>query len=217
MYQHSTTLLHTYTPATIEELSAVFLEQFNKKQRFITTYEPLGGQHGNANAVSLESLSAISLVDRVNSSLTFFCGTPVADILHELEHTPYYTTPFDVFEPNLRAGYLFSHKQVFSSDMVYNMLVVMPDGKQISLGSRAYTSVAGYNAMDVFIGTKNTVGVPVRFTLKLFPRSHAPNHMINLFSAGADDGKPLTDAERKIILNLKNIYDPLNLLNTRDT
>ncbi len=60
-------------------------------------------------------------------------------------------------------------------DYVYRLKVVLPRGKVIHTGSRAYKSSSGYDLTRLFVGTEGTLGVVTEATLKL---TGLPSHYL---------------------------------------
>lgn len=207
--------IEVYTPATLEDFTFLISELFKKKQRVQTFYTKLPPTDGRSTLISLESLEEIGKIDRTNSSISFMAGCKIK-ALAEAFNFIYSKEPFNRFPGEECAGHLFTHSRYFSSDVLMGMKVVLPDGHIMTLGSGAYASVAGYNTMDLFLGTRNTLGIPVEFTFKLLPEDSPLNYARRAINP-AQPEMPLDNEERKIILGLKSIYDPLNLLNTFET
>jgi D-lactate dehydrogenase (cytochrome) len=65
-----------------------------------------------------------------------------------------------------------------SKDNVLAMQVALADGRLIRVGSRSVKQSAGYNLMQLFVGSEGTLGVITEATLKLVPISQHISAMI---------------------------------------
>jgi FAD/FMN-containing dehydrogenase len=202
-------------PSNLEDFTFLLGELFKKKQRIQTFYTQIPQTDGRSTLISLESLDEIGKIDKTNSCITFMTGCRVSALLEALKFA-YSKEPFSRFPAGECAGHFFTHRRLFGSDTLMSMKIVMPDGKVMRLGSGAFASVAGYNAMDLFLGSRNIVGIPVAFTFKLLPEDSPLNRQRCEIDPVRQDSS-LDSEERKILLSLKSIYDPLNLLNIAET
>lgn len=200
------------SPATPEETAALFRMLFADKEKFVTVYGD-GAPDGKATVVSLKNLVKVFPVNLSNSSLTFQCGAPLRAVAETLAGVPAFSPkPFSLYAPHLAAGLLFTHTSLFTATALFGMKVILPDGRPMTLGSDAFASVTGFNVMELFLGSKNILGVPVEYTLRLVPAARGDAREYD-----ADLGKyerRHEEEERKVLLAVKNAYDPTHLLNT---
>ena len=77
-------------------------------------------------------------------------------------------------------------------DWIYNMKVVLPDGKIMKTANRAKKSSAGYNITNLFVGSEGTLGVTTELTIKLAPIPKFESVMSVSF-------KDLDDATKSVI------------------
>jgi D-lactate dehydrogenase (cytochrome) len=68
-----------------------------------------------------------------------------------------------------------------SKDNVLAMQVALADGRLIRVGSRSIKQSAGYNLMQLFVGSEGTLGVITEATLKLHPTPEFRSTMIATF------------------------------------
>jgi hypothetical protein len=204
-----------FTPASPEELSATVASLYQAKERYNVVYGPCPADEQEA-VISLGKLNRTGPLQKTRSCLIFQCSAPAGGITRELENTGYNRLPFSEYPPDFPVGSLFTHLNIFPSVQIYQIKAVLPDGRMVVLGSRAFTSVAGYNALELFLGTRNTLGIPVEYAIKLAP-ADAGGHVTDRMADRQVWGKaPMTEEERKIVLLMKGMYDPVNLLNTRE-
>lgn len=70
-----------------------------------------------------------------------------------------------------------------SKDNVLAMQVALADGRLIRVGSRSIKQSAGYNLMQLFVGSEGTLGIITEATLKLAP---IPEHRTTMLAAFPD-------------------------------
>ena len=203
----------THYPSTLEEACGLMGSFMAKKEKVSVVYgdsEP----DGLSAALSLKNLSGLSPADPSDNSIAFQCGAPIKKVAEAIRASSIFSAaPFSLYDPGLAAGYLFTHTTLFSCADLYGMTVMLPDGKTLRLGSRAFASVSGYQAMEIFLGTKNIIGIPVEYAFRLSPvafEMQRDRYGTDLKAYERQSG----EEERKILLTLKNIYDPTHLLNT---
>ncbi|MFH0919991.1 MAG: FAD-binding protein [Fibrobacterota bacterium] len=201
-----------FAPDSAEEFAALLSRCYEKKERVLITYgDEAAGP--TVTTFSMKHLNNITRIDKVNSRITFQCGVRVSEILAMLAESVYGKFPFDQFAPAESIGHCFTHKGVFRADSLYALKVVLPNGTLMNLGSGAHTSVSGYNAMDCFLGTKNVLGIPVEYAFRLMLPEQENDAYRARFALDTEP-HPLEPEERKFILRLKTMYDPVNIINT---
>src|SRR5207253_2394537 len=67
------------------------------------------------------------------------------------------------------AGGMYAVKYGVMKDWVMELEIVLTSGKIMHIGSRSIKSVAGYNLLNLFIGSSGTLGIITEATLKLLP------------------------------------------------
>ncbi|OGS37585.1 MAG: hypothetical protein A2293_00245 [Elusimicrobia bacterium RIFOXYB2_FULL_49_7] len=202
----------SYAPLTTSELSSLFITLMRSGTRFQVYY---GSCPDNTRSVtiSLKNFVGQPYLNKINASLTVPCTTPLQWIVKTIRETGRYSVrPFASFPDTLPIGELFTHYGLFRSDAFYTLQVVLANGELLHLGSQACASVTGYQAISLFLGTKNLIGVPVEYTLRLLPLEREEN--MPVFSAESLKSKNSDDEERRLLLAMKNRYDPTHLLNT---
>ncbi|MBR0384941.1 MAG: FAD-binding oxidoreductase [Erysipelotrichaceae bacterium] len=75
------------------------------------------------------------------------------------------------------AGGMRAVRYGVTRDYVKGMDVVLPDGRQITLGGKIAKNSSGYSLKDLFIGSEGTLGIVTRLYLKLLAK---PQKMISL-------------------------------------
>lgn len=79
------------------------------------------------------------------------------------------------------AGGLRGLKYGVTKDYVQGLDVVLPTGEPIRLGGKAIKDVAGYNLIDLMVGSEGTLGIFTRILLRLIPRPEAVRTMLALY------------------------------------
>jgi len=201
-----------FAPDCFEEFSALLSRCYEKKERVQITYGDTAAGP-TVTTFSMKHLNNISRIDKINSRLTFQCGVRISEILAMLSDSVYSKFPFTRFTLSESIGRYFTHKGVFHADSLTSLKVILPNGTLMSLGSHAFASVSGYNAMDCFLGSKNVLGIPVEYSFRLVLPEQENDAYRARFEPDKTDHIPEPD-ERKLILKLKTLYDPVNILNT---
>ncbi|MGQ4557574.1 FAD-linked oxidase C-terminal domain-containing protein [Halobellus sp. GM3] len=95
-------------------------------------------------------------------------------------------------------------------DWVLELEVVLADGSVIEVGSRARKTSAGYNLVDLFVGSEGTLGVITRATLDLTPLPPETVGGRAVFSTLEDATGAVTDVVRSgIDVATVELIDPL--------
>ncbi len=197
----------------INDISSQLEGFFNAHERVQTVYSKKDQLDLSVPALYLNGYAIPPEIDRKNMLLTFACGTRVSEILAVLEDSSFLIHPFDSFDRTSSIGKFITHQKVFSSDSFAAMTVILPDGRVLRLGKGTYSSAAGFRAIDLFIATKNIIGVPAVFVYKLQP-NNLPQYMKERLYYTQGTEIDINGEDRKILLRLKSLYDPYHLLNT---
>lgn len=56
-----------------------------------------------------------------------------------------------------------------TKDYVYGVKAILPTGESVSFGGKLLKDVAGYNMVQMFVGSEGTFGIVIEITLKLVP------------------------------------------------
>ncbi|MBL8027045.1 MAG: FAD-binding oxidoreductase [Fibrobacteres bacterium] len=197
----------------IDELANQLAGFFQARERLQTLYSREELTDLTVPFIFLDSITGEPEIDAANGFLSFLCGTKVSAISAILKGTPFLSEPFISLDQNVSIGKYFTNDNVFTSDSLAALTVIMPDGTVMTFGKKAFASVAGYRAIELFLGTKNLLGIPVKFVYKLQPDDLPLEIQKSLYSPS----KPVTEftgEDRKIILRMKSVYDPYHILNT---
>lgn len=73
-------------------------------------------------------------------------------------------------------------------DWILEMVVVLADGSVVKSGSKVVKNVAGYDLHRFFVGTRGTLGIIVRVTLRTFPIASIPRSEIEVGKLGSQVG-----------------------------
>ncbi|MGH7572842.1 MAG: FAD-binding oxidoreductase [Gemmatimonadota bacterium] len=79
------------------------------------------------------------------------------------------------------AGGLRGLKYGVTKNYVQGLDVVLPTGEAVRLGGKSIKDVAGYNLIDLMVGSEGTLGIFTRILLRLVPRPEAVRTMLALY------------------------------------
>jgi glycolate oxidase len=91
------------------------------------------------------------------------------------------------------AGGLRGLKYGVTKDYVNEIEVVLPTGEIINTGARTVKSVAGYNLVDLLVGSEGTLGIVTRAVLGLLPIPPDKASILANFSGMGDAAKTVRD------------------------
>ncbi len=91
------------------------------------------------------------------------------------------------------AGGLRGLKYGVTKDYVNEVEVVLPTGEIINTGARTVKSVAGYNLVDLLVGSEGTLGIVTKAVLGLLPIPPAKASILANFSNMEDAAKTVRD------------------------
>lgn len=195
-------------PNDADELKNLF-DEFSKNRKKIITCYSLNSLIEDIEVIVLDRLDLVSEVDELNSCITFQCGTKIKNICNKINSNKYTILPFSEFDLENTIGEILTEYPITNGYDFLNIKVLLPTGTFLELGTKVFSSVVGYNTKDIFLGTKNIIGIPVEYTIKLRPNTLDKSHY-NL----SKKPEKFSEEERRFLLSLKSIYDPVNLLNT---
>jgi glycolate oxidase len=90
------------------------------------------------------------------------------------------------------AGGPHTLKYGMTTQHVFGLKVVLPNGEIVSLGGRTKTS-QGLDLLGAFVGSEGTLGLAVEATLNLVPRPQAVETMVAYFSSVESAGQAVSD------------------------
>lgn len=91
---------------------------------------------------------------------------------------------------------------------VLAMTGITASGKVVKSGAQVTKSVAGFEIHKFVVGSRDAFLFPVDYTLRVIPTSVEPNLELQVLS-----NTELSDAERKLLIALKQRFDPTGKLN----
>lgn len=95
----------------------------------------------------------------------------------------------DLLSDNLSGPRRFGYGTI--RDHVIGLQVVLADGRLVSSGGNVVKNVAGFDLMKLFIGARQSLGIPVEVTFKLLPRPET-EVFLEARAAGAEQADQLT-------------------------
>ncbi|GAB5494132.1 MAG: FAD-binding oxidoreductase [Phototrophicaceae bacterium] len=142
--------------------------------------------------LSLVKMDAIVEVHADDFQVTVQSGKPHKDLNHDLARYGLFFPP----DPGANAtigGMLANNaagirtvKYGASKDNVLSMQVALADGRLIRVGSRSIKQSAGYNLLQLFVGSEGTLGIITEATLKLAPVPQFRTTMVASFETVED-------------------------------
>jgi glycolate oxidase len=81
------------------------------------------------------------------------------------------------------AGGLRGLKYGSTQNYVQGLEVVLPTGEAVRLGGKAIKDVAGYNLVDLMVGSEGTLGIFTRILLRLVPKPETVRTMLALYDS----------------------------------
>jgi glycolate oxidase len=186
-------------PASTEEVSRV-LKIANE---YKVPVFPVGGRTGVVGGciptkpgivLSLERMSKIE-VDRENLMAVAEAGATLSDLIRAAEGAGLFFPPRPGDEGAqiggliaTNAGGMRAVKYGIMRNYVKGLEVVLPTGEVLRLGGKLLKNNAGYDLMQLFIGSEGTLGVITKAVIRLFPRSR---YMVTLIASFASRASAL--------------------------
>jgi len=184
-------------PASTEEVSRV-LKIANE---YRVPVFPVGGRTGLVGGciptkpgivLSLERMNKIE-VDRENLMAVAEAGATLRDLIRAAEGAGLFFPPHPGDEGAQIGGLIATNaggvravKYGVMRNYVRGLEVVLPTGEVLRLGGKLLKNNAGYDLMQLFIGSEGTLGVITKAVIRLFPRSRYMVTLIVPFSSRAD-------------------------------
>jgi glycolate oxidase len=184
-------------PASTEEVSHV-LKIANE---YRVPVFPVGGRTGLVGGciptrpgvvLSLERMNRIE-VDRENLMAVAEAGATLGDLIRAAESAGLFFPPRPGDEGAqiggliaTNAGGMRAVKYGVMRNYVRGLEVVLPTGEVLRLGGKLLKNNAGYDLMQLFIGSEGTLGVITKAVIRLFPRSRHMVTLIASFNSRAD-------------------------------
>jgi len=184
-------------PASTEEVSRV-LKIANE---YRVPVFPVGGRTGLVGGciptkpgivLSLERMNKIE-VDRENLMAVAEAGATLRDLVKAAEGAGLFFPPHPGDEGAQIGGLIATNaggvravKYGVMRNYVRGLEVVLPTGEVLRLGGKLLKNNAGYDLMQLFIGSEGTLGVITKAVIRLFPRSRYMVTLIVPFSSRAD-------------------------------
>ena len=184
-------------PASTEEVSRV-LKMANE---YRVPVFPVGGRTGLVGGciptkpgivLSLERMNKIE-VDVENLMAVAEAGATLRDLIKAAEGAGLFFPPHPGDEGAQIGGLIATNaggvravKYGVMRNYVKGLEVVLPTGEVLRLGGKLLKNNAGYDLMQLFIGSEGTLGVITKAVIRLFPRSRYMVTLIVPFSSRAD-------------------------------
>ena len=195
-------------PVTAHEISEI-VKLANEKRVPIT---PRGGGQGLSGGavpvqggilLTVERMDRILEIDHRNLMVTVEPGVVTGDIHRAVEAEGLFYPPDPASQDSCMIGGNIAEnaggpravKYGTTKDYVMGMEVVLPTGEIISLGGKLVKDVAGYNLMQLMVGSEGTLGIITKIILRLLPLPKAQIDLLVPF----DDFQKAADTVADII------------------
>ncbi len=151
--------------------------------------------------LSLTKMNKILDIDEQNQTVTVEAGVVVADLQEAVEEKGLFYPP----DPsNLKVSTIGGSLALSSSgprtfkyggtkDYVLSLEVVLANGEILNIGTSTIKDVAGYNLIQLFVGSEGTLGIITKAIFRLIPKPEANNIMIAYFKKLNDAAKCIND------------------------
>jgi len=204
-------------PASTEEVSRV-LKMANE---YRVPVFPVGGRTGLVGGcvptkpgivLSLERMNRIE-VDRENLMAVAEAGATLGDLMKAAEGAGLFFPPRPGDEGAQIGGLIATNaggvravKYGVMRNYVRGLEVVLPTGEILKLGGKLLKNNAGYDLMQLFIGSEGTLGVITKAVIRLFPRSRYMVTLIAPFNSRADALRAVPEILRSGVMPLAIEY-----------
>lgn len=165
--------------------------------------------NGKEIMVDLSLMKGIIHFDENNLVVTVLPGTLLKEVQDFADNKGYLYAPDPASKHSTiggnvstNAGGLRAIKYGTTRDHVKALRVVLATGEVVSLGGLTVKNSAGYDLLDLFIGSEGTLGIITEIKLKLVPKPNISKTAILAFD-NINDG---TDAVLRIIKNKFDIF-----------
>lgn len=153
-----------YEPKTIEELSETIRKASEKKVKI--------------DNISYVELNKIREIDVDNLTAEVERGVTLGKLAQELKKKRLIFAPFTPDKEKLTVGEMYSQgvssltgaKYGNAKFHVMGLEVVLANGEILKTGGKTVKNVTGYDLTRVFLSSRDTIGIPVVYTLKLLPQ-----------------------------------------------
>lgn len=167
--------------------------------------------NGGELIIDLQKMNRILALDEETMTLTVEPGVQLQEIQAFVEDKGYFYPPdpgskHSTIGGNVatNAGGMRAVKYGTTRDYVRELDVVLPDGKELTLGSLNIKSSSGYDLKNLFIGSEGTLGIITGIKLKVLPLPAYKKSVLMAFDT-------LADATRGVLNILKSGIDPTAL------
>lgn len=209
-------------PKNAKEVSKV-LKYANKEK--INVVPRGGGTALSANSIpieksiilSVERMKKIEEVDEENMTITCETAVTLGDLVEKLKENDHLYFPLHPGDEGahiggmviMNAGGVRAVRHGIMRNQVRGMEVVLPTGEIINFGGKEGKLVknnAGYDLMQLMIGSEGTLGIITKATLKLYPEPKASGTMIISFEDRKDAFKSVPEILRRGIIPMAIEY-----------
>lgn len=202
-------------PKNAEEISDI-IKLANKTK---TTVVVRGGGTGLCGActpikesiiISMERFNKILEIDEDNMVATLEAGVTLYDLIEELDKHERVGFPVHPGDEGAQMGGMASTnaggaravKHGVMRKHIQGMEVVLPTGEILELGGKLIKNNAGYNLMQLIIGSEGTLAVVTKIILKIYPKDKYSATIIAPF-------ENFDDASKAVLEILKSGVTPL--------
>jgi len=193
-------------PKSVEEISNIVKLANENKIPVVVR----GGGTGLCSAVvpvfesiiiSMERLNKIIEIDQDNMVAVLEAGVTLFDLLEELENYEGIGFPVHPGDEGAQmggmavtnAGGARAVRHGVMRKHIQGLEVVLPNGEVLMLGGKLVKNNAGYNLMNLIIGSEGTLGIVTKVILKLYPEDKYTATIVASFEKFEDASKAVID------------------------
>jgi len=169
--------------------------------------------------ISTERMNRIIEIDSDNMLAVLEAGVTLFDLLEELEKHEGIGFPVHPGDEGAQmggmavtnAGGARAVRHGVMRKHIQGLEVVLPSGEILMLGGKLAKDNAGYNLMNIIIGSEGTLGVVTKVILKLYPEDKYTATIIASFDKFEDASKAVLDILKSGIIPLAVEYQDKHL------
>lgn len=211
-------------PKSVEEISLV-VEYANENKLPVVVRGGGTGLCGGAVPVyesiiiSTERLNRIIEIDRDNMVAVLEAGVTLFDLIEELEKHDGIGFPVHPGDEGAQMGGMAATNAGGARAVRHGVMrkhiqgleVVLANGEILTLGGKLIKNNAGYNIMNLIIGSEGTLGIVTKVILKLYPEDKYTATIVASFERFEDASKAVIDILKSGIVPLAVEYQDKHL------
>lgn len=169
--------------------------------------------------ISTERLNKIIEIDRDNMVAVLEAGVTLFDLLEELEKHEGISFPVHPGDEGAQMGGMAATNAGGARAVRHGVMrkhiqgleIVLANGEVLMLGGKLIKNNAGYNIMNLIIGSEGTLGIVTKVILKLYPEDKYTATIIASFERFEDASKTVLDILKSGVVPLAVEYQDKHL------